>query len=100
LHPIVEFLAECFAEAAEEVVAEGRKILKERAGKTPEARQQKILAHAKGGDSFSMSDVLTWMPGVPRRTLERDVAQLVKKRALKAEGDLKSRIYLLMKLRK
>lgn len=100
LHPIVEFLAECFAEAAAEVVADGRKFLKEQSGRTPDARQQKILSYAKGSDSFSMADVVSWMPDVPRRTLERDVAALVKKRALKSKGELKSRVYQLASLKK
>lgn len=93
LHPILEFLAECFAVSAEEVVEEGRKLLRESAGKTPEARHRKILAHAKKQEGFSMQDIVRWMPDVPRRTLERDVASLVKKRALKAKGELKARIY-------
>ncbi len=97
LHPILEFLAECFAVSAEAVVEEGRKLLRESAGKTPEARQRKILAHARKVDEFSMQDVVNWLPEIPRRTLERDVAGLVKKRALKAKGKLKARIYGLVK---
>lgn len=97
LHPILEFLAECFAVSAEAVVEEGRKLLRESAGKTPEARQRKILAHAKKLEEFSMQDVVGWLPEVPRRTLERDVAGLVKKRALKASGELKARVYSLAK---
>jgi Fic family protein len=93
LHPILEFLAECFAESAESVVNEGKKLLRISAGKTPEARHQRILAHAKKKGEFSMQDVVTWMPDVPRRTLERDIATLLKKRAIKAHGRLKSRIY-------
>lgn len=76
LHPILEFLAECFAVAAEEVVEEGRKLLRESAGKTREARHRKILAHAKKRDEFSIQHVVEWMPDVPRRTVERDVAKL------------------------
>jgi predicted HTH transcriptional regulator len=57
------------------------------AGKTSEARHRKILAHAKRQDEFSMQDVVAWIPEVPRRTLERDIAALVKKRALKAKGN-------------
>ena len=95
LHPMLEFLAECFAISAEEVVEEGRKLLREGAGKTPEARHRKILAHAKKKKEFSMQDVVKWMPDVPRRTLERDVATLVKKRALRAKGELKARVYRL-----
>lgn len=100
LHPILEFLAECFAASAEEVVEEGRKLLRESAGKTPEARHRKILAHAKKHNEFSIQDVVEWMADVSRRTLERDVATLVKKRALKAKGESKSRTYSLLKWQK
>jgi hypothetical protein len=100
LHPILEFLAECFAVSAESVVEEGRKLLRESAGKTPEARQRKILLHAKRAETFSMQDVVGWLPDIPRRTLERDVAGLIKERALKASGQLKARIYSLKKWRK
>jgi len=100
LHPIMEFLAECFASSAEEVVEEGRKLLRDSAGKTPEARHRKILAHAKRREQFSMQDVVDWLPDIPRRTLERDVAALVKKRALKAKGERKSRTYFLAKWQK
>jgi Fic family protein len=100
LHPILEFLAECFAVSAEEVVDEGRKLLRESAGKTPEARHRKILSNAKEKNEFSIQDVLEWMPDVPRRTLERDVATLVKKRALKFKGESKSRTYSISKWQK
>lgn len=97
LHPILEFLAECFAVSAEEVATEGRKLLRESAGKTPEARHRKILTHAKKQDEFSIQDVVEWMPEVPRRTVERDLATLLKKRALKAKGKSKARIYSIAK---
>lgn len=100
LHPILEFLAECFAESAEEVVQEGRSLLRESAGKTPEVRHQKILALAKKHEEFSIQDLIEWMTGVPRRTLERDVAALVKKRVLKATGESKARAYSLAKWRR
>ena len=95
LHPIVEYLAECFAVSAEEVVEEGKRLLREAAGKTPEARYRRILAHAKKCDEFSMQDVVGWMPEIPRRTLERDMASLVRRRAVKAKGELKARLYYL-----
>ncbi len=66
-------------------------------GNTPEARHRKILAHAKKTDKFSMQDVVGWLADVPRRTLERDVASLVKKRALKTKGELMARSYSLAK---
>ncbi len=94
LSPILEFLAECFAESAKEVVDEGKKLLRDSAGKTPEARYRKILSHASKKKEFSMQDVIGWLPDVPRRTLERDMAALVKKRALQAKGERKARVYL------
>jgi hypothetical protein len=36
---------------------------------------------------------VAWMPNVPRRTLERDLAALVRKRAIKAKGKNKARTY-------
>lgn len=100
LHPILEFLADCFAISAEEVVEEGRKLLRESAGRTPEVRHRKILALAKKQDEFSIQDVVAWMADVPRRTVERDIATLVKKRALKAKGESKARLYSLAKWQK
>jgi len=100
LHPILEFLAECFAISTEEVVTEGRKTLRESAGRTPEARHRKIFSHAKKHDEFSIQDVVTWMPDIPRRTLERDIAALLKKRTLKSKGKSKARMYTLAKRQK
>ncbi len=97
LHPILEYLAECFAVSAEEVIEEGRQLLKNSAGKTPDARHRKILACAQKQEEFSMQDVVEWMPNIPRRTLERDIVTLVKNRALKTQGKLKSRIYRVVK---
>jgi Fic family protein len=94
LQLILEFLAKCFAVSASEVVSEGRKMLRDKSGKTPEARHLKILLHARKVESFMMSDVIGWMPDVPRRTLERDLATLVKKRALKTKGEKKARKYM------
>jgi hypothetical protein len=62
LSPILEFLAECFATSAVEVIEEGRKLLRESAGKTPHALHQKILAQAKRVEDFSMQDVMNY-PG-------------------------------------
>ncbi|MEI6832496.1 MAG: Fic family protein [bacterium] len=95
LDPVLEFLAECFAVSADAVVEEGRKILRDSSGKSPQARHRKILANAAKREQFSMRDVLGWLPNIPRRTLERDLAALVRKRALKAKGELKARTYRL-----
>lgn len=40
-----------------------------------------------------MQDVVKSLPEIPRRTLEGDITNPVKKRSLKARGELKSRIY-------
>lgn len=93
LSPVLEYLSECFAVSAQEVVEEGRKLLRDSAGKTPEARYRKILAHAKKTGEFSMQDVLRWLPEIPRRTLERDLSSLVTSRKIKASGDRKGRTY-------
>jgi Fic family protein len=93
LHPILEFLAECFAVAAEEVVDDGRRLLRDSAGKTPAVRHQKILAHAKKCDEFSMQDVIKWLPSIPRRTLERDLASLAASGEVTARGERKGRVY-------
>lgn len=94
LGPILEFLAKCFADSSKEIVEEGKKLLRNSAGKTPDARYRRILSHASKRKEFSMQDVVAWLPEIPRRTLERDVAALVKKRALQAKGERKSRVYL------
>ena len=62
-----------------------------------EARHRKILVYAKKKNEFSIQDVVAWMPDVPRRTLERDIATLLKKRLLKAKGKSKTRIYCIAK---
>lgn len=97
LHPILEFLAECFATAAEESVDEGRRLLRDSAGKTPEIRRKRILTQARKRDEFSMQDVVQWFPNVPRRTLERDLAKLVQAKFLQAVGELKARKYRVLK---
>ncbi len=93
LPPIVEFLAECFAVSAEEVVLEGKALLRNSATKTPSARYGRILALAKKIEHLTMRDVINLFPDVPRRTLERDLETLTKERALKAHGEKKARTY-------
>jgi Fic family protein len=97
LHPILEFLAECFAISAEEVILEGKNLLKKSSSRKPEVRHQKILKFAKGKTEFSMQDVVGLLPDIPRRTLERDLSLLTKKEVLKATGDNKARVYSLKK---
>lgn len=93
LSPILEFLIESFSTSAREVVDEGRKLLRQSAGRTPDARHRKILSHAAKREFFTIQDVQAWMPDVPRRTLERDLALLVRKKDVLAKGRNKARAY-------
>lgn len=94
LNPIIEYLAECFAVAAENVIEESKKLIKKSLDRKPEARQQKILSLSKQNKAFTIQDVLEALPDVPRRTLERDLEKLVKEKKLRAKGDKKARTYL------
>jgi hypothetical protein len=59
LYPFLEFLAECFATASQKVVAEGKVLLRQKAGTHPKSRHEKIVAYAKKQKTFSISEVLT-----------------------------------------
>jgi Fic family protein len=93
LNPLLEFLAECFAIAAQEVVAEGKSLLRNNAILNPTGRHDKIMSFAKRRKIFSMGEIVTLLPDVPRRTLERDVATLVQEGLLVAKGEKKARVY-------
>ena len=93
LHPLLEFLAECFAVAAQEVVAEGKSLIRKKVELRPKGRHEKILGFAKKQKGFSMRDIVSLMPDVPRRTLERDLAILVDEKHLSASGEKKARTY-------
>lgn len=99
LHPILEFLAECFAVSAEEIAKEGKALLRSTAEKKPINRHQKILGLARKGVPFSIQEVIALMADVPRRTLERDLEILTKRKQLKASGDNKARKYVLGRLK-
>lgn len=94
LNPIIEYLAEAFATAAEEVVKESKSLVKKSLERKPEARHAKIMSLCRQKKEFSMSDVVEILEEVPRRTLERDLETLVSKKMLKAVGEKKARIYL------
>jgi Fic family protein len=97
LHPFLEFLAECFAVAAQEVVAEGKALLRKKADARPKARHEKILAHARKHKTFSIGEILTVIPDIPRRTVERDLSKLAKEKRISATGDKKARVYRIIK---
>lgn len=93
LNPIIEYLAECFAVSAEQVIQDSKKLVKKSLDRKPEARKQKILSFAKQKKEFKTQDVLKVFPDVPQRTIERDIQNLVKIKKLKALGKNKNRSY-------
>jgi Fic family protein len=93
LHPMTEFMAECFATAAKEVVVEARTLFEESKKLSPASRRKEILSLATKLESFQMKDLIEALPSVPRRTLERDVEGLVTAGTLKAIGEKKGRRY-------
>jgi Fic family protein len=95
LHPMVEFMAECFATAAKEVVEEARSIHDAAKKMRPEARKKKVIDFALKYSPFQMKDLVEFLPDIPRRTLERDVDELVESGHLVAEGEKKGRTYVL-----
>ncbi len=93
LNPIIEYLAECFATSAEQVIKEAKKLVKNSVDKKPEARQGKILLLSKQKKEFTIQDVLKVLSDVPRRTVQRDLEDLVSLEKIKAKGDRKARVY-------
>ena len=94
LMPILEFLATCFCEAAEDVTEEAKKILKAKS-LGPKERQAKIIKLARKKGEIRISEVVELFPKVPRRTLERDLEKLCREKKLKANGANKVRSYCL-----
>lgn len=93
LNPIIEYLAECFAISAEQVVRDGKKLLKKSIDRKPEARKEKIISFSRQKKEFTLQDVLNLLPDVPRRTIQRDLETLVDEKKIKARGDRKARVY-------
>lgn len=93
LTPIVEYLAECFAISAEQVIADGKKLVKKSVDRKPEARREKIISFSKQKKEFTLQDILNLLPEVPRRTVQRDLEALVNDKKIKTKGDNKARIY-------
>ena len=93
LNPIIEYLAECFAISAEQVVRDGKRLLKKSIDRKPEARKEKIISFSRQKKEFTLQDVLNLLPDVPRRTIQRDLETLVDEKKIKARGDRKARVY-------
>lgn len=94
LNPIVEYLAECFAVSAEEVIQNSKKLVRQSLDRKPEARREKIMSLSGRMKEFGIQDVLALLNGVPRRTVERDLETLVSEKKLKAKGEKRSRVYV------
>jgi len=92
-HPMMEFMADCFATAAQEVAEEARILFEKSKKMSPEARLKQILKFAKQQPTFQMKDIIALFPNTPRRTLERDLESLVKRKQLKISGEKKGRKY-------
>jgi len=82
-HPMMEFMAACFATAAKEVAEEAQTLFEKSKKISPEARAKQILKFAKTQDHFQMKDIIELLADTPRRTLERDIENLVKKKKIK-----------------
>lgn len=93
LNPIIEYLAECFAVSAEQVIENSKKLVKKSLDRKPEARHEKIISLSKRKKEFSIQDVISILSDVPRRTLERDLEKLVDGKKLKYKGSKKDRTY-------
>ncbi len=94
INPIVEYLAECFAVSAENVVANSKKLVRKSLDRKPEARREKIMSLAGRKKEFGIQDVLALLDEVPRRTVERDLETLVSEKKLKAKGKKRTRVYV------
>jgi Fic family protein len=102
LRPIFEFLAECFADAAEQSVAEAKAEFSARsqsstAKLSPAERRKLILGFAAKYSPFSTQMIAEALPQIAQRTLERDLRGLVTAKDLSATGANKGRTYGLRK---
>jgi Fic family protein len=93
LNPILEYLAECFAISAENVIQDSKKLVRQRLDRKPEARREKIIALSRQKKEFGIQDVVGVLPEVPLRTLRRDLDSLVTEKKLKVQGANKNRTY-------
>jgi Fic family protein len=93
LSPFIEFMAECFMNSSLEVVKEAKHIMKEVAGKTPAARHDKIIKFIKAKPEISSAQIYQAFADVPKRTIERDLSELVKSKKIRVTGLTRARRY-------
>lgn len=65
MNPILEYLAECFAISAENVIQDSKKLVKKSLDRKPEARREKIVALSRQKKEFGIQDVIKVLPDVP-----------------------------------
>jgi Fic family protein len=94
LNPILEFLAKCFAESAEQITRDAKDIVR-KTDQSPEARRNNIVKLLKKKKEIKISDVVELLSEIPRRTLERDLENLCKEKRIKAVGEKRARVYVL-----
>lgn len=93
LASIIEYLAKCFYESAVEATHEGRELLASGQKLTPIQRREKILQYAENHGEFTISAIQQDHQNVTKRTLERDLDQLIKSGKIIAIGQNKGRKY-------
>lgn len=97
INPIVEYLAECFAVAAEKVIEDSKNLVRNSLDRKPAARHEKILSLGRRKSEFGIQDVIKILADVPRRTIERDLETLVREKKLEAKGEKRARVYFPIK---
>ena len=87
-----------FLELGHEVRQRGERVIRRDVIAQKQAlngRQAQVVDVLLGLDSMAIEDLGAALPGIPRRTLQRDLQLLVEKRIAVAEGAARSRRYRL-----
>ena len=95
LTPILEFLAKCFAESAEQITREAKDIVR-KTDQSPESRRNNIVKLLRKKKEIKISDVVELLSEIPRRTLERDLENLCKEKKIKGIGEKRARVYVVV----
>lgn len=98
LNSIIEYLAKCFYESAVDATHEGRLLISSGQKLSPTQRREKILQFSKSISEFTISQLQVEHQHVTKRTLERDLDQLVKNGKIIAIGQNKGRKYKYIQL--
>jgi Fic family protein len=94
----LEYFAEGLAAQMNEVKARGERVIRLDVLALEHGlneRQARVVEVLLGLDSLAIEDIQAALPGIPRRTLQRDLQGLVEKRIAVAQGAAKARRYRL-----